>query len=249
VDLGIAGRRAAVAAASEGLGYATAAALAAEGVHVALCGRRRDAIEAAAGRVGNGAVPLVADVSTPAGAAGFVAAARDALGGVDILVANAGGPPPGTFASTSLDAYSEAFDLNCRSAIAMCQEAIPPMREQRWGRVVAITSIGARQPIATLIASSTARAALGAFLKVTAREVAADGVTVNALQPGLHATARLTSVADAEGLDALAASVPVGRLGDAADFGAVGAFLCSQQARFVTGTSLLVDGGAYAGLV
>jgi 3-oxoacyl-[acyl-carrier protein] reductase len=248
VDLGIAGRRAAVAAASEGLGYATAAALAAEGVRVAMCGRRRAAIEEAAARIG-GAVPLVADVSTTDGAAGFVRAARDALGGVDILVANAGGPPPGTFATTSLDDYAEAFDLSCRSAIAMCQEAIPPMREQRWGRVVAITSIGARQPIATLIASSTARAALSAFLKVTAREVAADGVTVNALQPGLHATARLTSVYDAEALDALAATVPVGRLGDAADFGALGAFLCSEQARFVTGTALLVDGGAYPGLV
>jgi 3-oxoacyl-[acyl-carrier protein] reductase len=249
VDLGIAGRRAAVAAASEGLGYATAAALAAEGVRVAMCGRRRAAIEEAAARAGGGAVPLVADVSTTDGAAGFVRAARDALGGVDILVANAGGPPPGTFATTSLEGYTEAFDLSCRSAIAMCQEAIPAMREQRWGRVVAITSIGARQPIATLIASSTARAALSAFLKVTAREVAADGVTVNALQPGLHATARLTSVYDAEALDALAATVPVGRLGDAADFGALGAFLCSEQARFVTGTALLVDGGAYPGLV
>ena len=249
MDLGIAGRRAAVAAASEGLGFATAAALAAEGVRVAMCARRADAIGEAARRVDGDAVGIVADVSTPEGAAGFVRAAREALGGVDILVANAGGPPPGTFATTSIDAYLEAFDLSCRSAIAMCQEAIPAMRTQRWGRVVAITSIGARQPIGTLIASSTARAALSAFLKVTAREVAADGVTVNALQPGLHATSRLTSMHGDDGLEALAASVPAGVLGDAADFGALGAFLCSEQARFVTGTALLVDGGAYPGLV
>ncbi|HEX5615458.1 MAG TPA: SDR family oxidoreductase [Acidimicrobiia bacterium] len=249
MDLGISGKTAAVAAASEGLGLGCARALAAEGVRVAICGRRRDAIEAAAASIGDGCVPLVADLGHPDGAGAFVDAAIDALGTVDILVANAGGPPAGTFASTSLDAYAEAFDLNCRSIIAMCQRAIPPMRERRWGRVVAITSIGARAPIGNLVASSTARAAVTAFLKVTAREVAADGVTVNSLQPGFHTTARLTSLHDDEGLDALAATVPTKTLGDADDFGAAAAFLCSQQARFVTGVGLLVDGGAYPGLM
>ena len=249
MDLGIRGRTAAVAAASEGLGLGCARALAAEGVRVAICGRRQDAIDAAAASIGGECVPLVADLGAPAGAAEFIDAATGALGPIDILIANAGGPPAGTFATTSLDAYAQAFDLNCRSIIAMCQGAIPSMRERGWGRVVAITSIGARAPIGNLAASSTARAAVTAFLKITAREVAADGVTVNSLQPGFHATARLTNLHDAEGLEALAASVPTRTLGDADDFGSVAAFLCSEQARFVTGVGLLVDGGAYPGLM
>ena len=152
MDLGIAGRRAAVAAASKGLGFAAAAALVAEGVHVAMCSRNRDEIEAAAAKLGDLATPLVADVGTAEGAAGFVDSAREHLGGVDILVANAGGPPPGTFSSfDGTDAYAKAFELNALSTISMCQHAIPAMREQGWGRVVAITSIAVRQPIATLI--------------------------------------------------------------------------------------------------
>jgi len=249
LDLGIAGRRAAVAAASQGLGYGVAEALAREGVHVAICGRRPDAIEAAAARIGYGCVPLVADVSTPDGAAGFVAAARESLGGVDILVANAGGPPAGTFATTTVDQYLDAFELNCRSTIAMCYEAVPAMRAQRWGRVLAITSVAVRQPIPHLILSNTARAGLTGFLKTLAREVAADGVTVNSLLPGFHATERLTGLYDPEARAELAQSVPAGRIGDAGDFGRIAAFLCSEHASFVTGTATPVDGGAYAGLL
>jgi 3-oxoacyl-[acyl-carrier protein] reductase len=249
VDLGIAGRRAAVAAASQGLGYATAAALAREGVRVAVCSRQRDAIEAAARRLGNDAVPIVADVGNVDGARAFVRDARDALGGIDILVTNAGGPPPGTFASTDVEAYTDAFDLNCRGAIAMCKDVVPAMQAQGWGRVVAITSIAVRQPIATLILSNTARAGLTAFLKTVAREVAADGVTVNSLQPGLHATERLTALHGPGGGDAAASGIPAGRFGDPADFGAFAAFLCSEPAKFVTGAAIPVDGGAYAGLL
>jgi 3-oxoacyl-[acyl-carrier protein] reductase len=246
MDLGLAGRRAAVAAASEGLGFGVAAALAAEGVRVAICGRREDAIRSAAERLGDSAVPLVVDVSTPAGGSEFVDGAIEALGGVDILVTNSGGPPPGTFATAELDAYLDAFELNCRSAIAMCQSAVPAMRERRWGRVVAITSIAVRQPIPTLILSNTARSALTAFLKTLAREVARDGVTVNSLQPGSHDTARIRSVYGSD-LAAVAADVPAGIVGDAGDFGRLAAFLCSDHARFVTGTAIPVDGGAYAG--
>lgn len=247
MDLGIAGRRAAVAAASRGLGFATAAALAAEGVEVAICGRDRGAIEDAARRIG--AVPLVADVSTVDGASGFVHAARDALGGIDILVANAGGPPPGTFASVPVEEYARAFDLNCRGAIAMCAEAVPAMRAQRWGRIVAITSITVRQPAPNLILSNTARAALTAFLKTLAREVAADGVTVNSVQPGFHSTERLAELYGGAGaLAGLAAAVPAGALGRPEDFGRVAAFLCSEAAGFVTGAAVPVDGGTYAGL-
>src|ERR1700742_3915099 len=197
MDLGIAGRRAAVAAASKGLGYAVARALAAEGVHVAMCGRDTDTIAAAAANVGGSAGPLVADVSTPGGAAGVVRGVRDAraaLGGVDIPVANAGGPPPGNFAGVTVDQYLDAFELNCHSTIAMCYEAVPAMREQHWGRVVAITSIAVRQPIGGLILSNTARAGVTGFLKTLAREIAADGVTVNSLLPGIHATARIAAL-------------------------------------------------------
>jgi 3-oxoacyl-[acyl-carrier protein] reductase len=246
MDLGLSGRRAAVAAASAGLGLAVAEALAGEGVQVAICGRHRDKVEAAAARTG--LVPLVADVSTPDAAAGFVRDARERLGGVDIVVANAGGPPAGNFSTfTDPSAYAEAFELNCLSTIAMCIEAVPAMREQRWGRVLAITSIAVRQPIPNLILSNTARAGVTAFLKTLATEVARDGVTVNSIQPGFHETDRIRALhgGDASGL---AASVPAGVLGRPADFGAVGAFLCSDHARFVTGTSVLVDGGSYAGL-
>ena len=241
MDLGIANRRAAVAAASRGLGLAVAEALAGEGVNVAICGRQRDVVEEAAGRID--AIPLVADVSTPEGAAGFVRDARDALGGIDILVANAGGPPPGRFADVSDPAeYQRAFELNCLSTIAMCAEAVPSMQAQQWGRVVAITSIAVRQPIPYLILSNTARAGVTGFLKTLAREVAADGVTVNSLQPGSHDTERIRNLgADVSG-------IPAGALGRPQDFGALAAFLCSEHARFVTGAAIPVDGGAYAGL-
>src|SRR5258705_10078650 len=157
MDLGIAGKRAAVAAASRGLGYAVAQALVGEGVQVAVCGRHAETIETAASTLGDTVVPLVADMSTPEGAEGFVRDARAALGGVDILVANAGGPPPGNFSSVTVDQYLDAFELNCHSTIAMCYEAVPEMRGRKWGRVVAITSIAVRQPIPTLILSNTAR--------------------------------------------------------------------------------------------
>lgn len=247
MNLGIAGRRAAVAAASQGLGFGVAHALAAEGVHVAICGRSPDKVEAAARSISADVVPLVADVSTAEGAAGFVRAAREALGGIDILVPNAPGPPSGNFEAVALDQYHPAFVLNCLSTIAMCTEAVPGMREQRWGRVVAITSIAVRQPIPDLILSNTARAGVTGFLKTVAREIARDGVTVNSLQPGLHRTERLVGLN--RDLEDVARGIPAGTLGRPEDFGAVAAFLCSDAARFVTGAAIPVDGGAYAGLL
>ena len=243
MDLGISGRRAAVAAASRGLGHATAAALASEGAYVAICGRHEETIGDAARAIGPDAVPLTADVSTANGARGFVESARDALGGLDILVTNAGGPPPGNFSSTRVDAYLAALELNCLSVIAMCDAAVPGMLEQRWGRVVAITSIAVRQPIGGLILSNTARAGATGFLKTLAREVAGDGVTVNSLQPGLHDTERVRQ------LGADTSDIPAGTIGRPEDFGAIAAFMCSEQARFLTGTAIHVDGGAYAGLL
>jgi 3-oxoacyl-[acyl-carrier protein] reductase len=246
MNYGIEGRRAAVAAASSGLGLATAKALADEGVTVAICGRSRDRIAAAAAEIGPLAVPLVADVATEEGAVAFVDAARAALGGVDILVCNGGGPPAGNFASTPLDAYRAAVELNCLAHIAMCVSAVPAMREQHWGRVIAITSVGVRQPIAGLILSNVARSGLTAFLKTLAREVAGDGVTVNSLQPGLHDTDRIRQLYGGE-LDPRDAGIPAGVLGRPEDFGRIAAFLCSETASFLTGAAIPIDGGAYTG--
>lgn len=251
MDLGIAGRRAAVAAASGGLGLGAARALVADGVHVAICGRDPERLQHAVAELeatGGGQVHgLAGDVSTIAGAEAFVSAARDALGGVDILVPNAGGPPPGGFATTELAAYGPALELSLLSSVAMCTAAVPAMREQGWGRIVAITSVSVRQPIPGLILSNTARAGLTGFLKTLALEVAADGVTVNSVQPGSHATDRLRSMHGGD-LTAAAAAVPTGQVGRPEDFGAVVAFLCSDQARFITGAAVPVDGGSYKAL-
>jgi 3-oxoacyl-[acyl-carrier protein] reductase len=247
MELGLAGRRAAVAAASKGLGFACAQALAADGARVAICGRAKDRIEEAAVRIGPGAVPVVADVSTPDGARRFVVEAREALGGLDALVTNAGGPPAGTFETTAFESYAPALALNLLSVVAMCQEAVPGMRSQRFGRIVAITSISVRQPIPNLILSNTARAGATGFLKTLAREVAGDGVTVNSVQPGSHATDRLLSLYPDR--DTATAGIPAGELGRPEDFGAVVAFLCSDPARFITGAAIPVDGGAYAALL
>ncbi|HEX2315016.1 MAG TPA: SDR family oxidoreductase [Thermomonospora sp.] len=248
MDLGLSGRRAAVAAATSGLGLATARALAAEGAHVAICGRDPERLREAAASLGEHAHAIEADVSTPDGALGFVHHAQEALGGVDILVTNAGGPPPGDFASTGLDAYLPALELNLLSVVAMCQAAVPPMRSRRWGRVLAITSIAVRQPNPNLILSNTARAGATGFLKTLALEVAQDGVTVNSLLPGSHDTARLRSLHDGD-LSQAAAQIPMGRVGDPAGFGAVAAFLCSDHASFITGTATPIDGGAYSALL
>ncbi len=242
MDLGIAGKRAAVAAASSGLGLASAAALAAEGAQVAICGRDEARLAAAAATVGHGCIPIVADVGNAEGANAFIEAANEALGGIDILVPNGGGPPAGNFETTPVDGYPAALDANLLAIVAMCKAAVPPMREQGWGRVVAITSLSVRQPMANLILSNTARAGVTAFLKTLALEVANDGVTVNTVQPGLHRTPRVEQLYGGGAVDGM-------RLGDAADFGAVVAFLCSEQARFTTGVQLHVDGGTYAGLL
>jgi 3-oxoacyl-[acyl-carrier protein] reductase len=247
VDLGIAGRTAAVAAASAGLGFWSASALAEEGVRVAICGRDRGRVDEAVTRIGHDAVGLVADVGTAEGATGFVHAATEALDHLDIVVTNAGGPPPGTFASTALDAYEPAVALNLLSVVAMCKTAIPSMQERRWGRVVAITSISVRQPIDSLILSNTARAGATGFLKTVAREVAGDGVTVNSVQPALHATDRMTSLYGGD-TESAARGIPAGFVGRPEDFGAIVAFICSEHAKYLTGAAINVDGGTYLAL-
>lgn len=247
MDLGLQARTAAIAAGSAGLGLGTAKALAQDGVRVVICGRDEGKLQKALAEIGNGAEGFVCDVSTDAGGREFVERAIDTLGSVDILVANGGGPPAGTFASTPEEQYLPALQNNLLSVVAMCHAAVPAMRERKWGRVLAITSVSVRQPIGNIILSNTARAGVTAFLKTLSREVAGDGVTVNTIQPGTHATDRITQLYGAN-LDAVAAGIPAGIVGDADDFGRIAAFMCSESAKFMTGVHLHVDGGAYAGL-
>ena len=250
MDLGLNAKRALVTGGSSGLGLSTARALAREGVAVTIVARNPDKLESAARSIAEvSSHPvhrLVADVSDVDAVRTVVDESLSLMGGIDILIANAGGPPPGTFASTPYESYIEALHLNLLSTVALCQQVVPDMRSRKWGRVVAITSASVREPIDRLILSNTARAGLTGFLKTLAREVAGDGVTVNSLQPGLHLTDRLGSLyGDTSGL---AAAVPAGFLGDPDDFGAVAAFMCSVHSRFITGVALPLDGGALHGL-
>ncbi len=248
MDLGLQGKNALVTGASSGLGLASARALAAEGVRVTLVARSAEKLALAARAISPTELvsTLVTDVSDPIAVATMVEKAQATMGSIDILIANAGGPPPGNFASTPFAAYQEALNLNLLSTVAMCLAVVPQMKERQWGRIVAITSSSVREPIDRLILSNTARAGVTGFLKTLAREVAPDGITVNSLQPGLHLTDRLSAIySDPQ---ALADSVPTGHLGDPDDFGRVAAFVCSIHAKFITGSAIPLDGGALHGL-
>jgi 3-oxoacyl-[acyl-carrier protein] reductase len=246
MDLGISGKRAIVAASTSGLGLATATALAEAGCQVAVNGRQQDRADELAATLPN-AVGVAGDLSSAAGAEQFIDAATSALGSVDILVTNNGGPPAGNFAQTDISAYASALELNLVAMAAMTKKVVPAMQEQRWGRIVAITSTSVHTPMPNLILSNTARAGLTSLLKTLALEVVGDGITVNTVQPGLHLTPRVDQIYGGA-MDELTASQPTGRIGDAADFGAVAAFLCSQQANYITGVSIPVDGGRFTQL-
>ena len=213
-----------------------------------VCGRDEQRLTSALAGIGHGAVGFVCDVSTAQGGREFAERAIEMLGSVDILVANGGGPPAGTFASTPESEYLPALEKNLLSVVAMCEVAIPPMRARGWGRVVAITSVSVRQPMPNIILSNTARAGVTAFLKTVAREVAPDGVTVNSIQPGTHDTDRIRQLYGTN-IDVARAGQPSGTIGDAGDFGSIAAFMCSEQAKFMTGTHINVDGGSFAGLM
>ena len=257
MDLGLEGRPALVAAASRGLGFACANALAAEGARVALCARAREAAQSAADRIrantGAEVVPVEADVSTESGARGFVREASEALGGCEILVANAGGPPPGPARDMSDEEWRAAVELNFLSVVRMVREALPHMRRSAFGRIVAITSSAVKEPIPNLALSNAARAATTGFLKTLSKEVAGEGITVNGVLPGRILTDRIRSLArdrasssDLSEEDALreqAEGVPLGRLGKPKEVGDVVAFLASERAAYLTGCMLSVDGG------
>jgi len=263
MDLGIRGKIALVTAASKGLGRGSAEALSAEGCRVAICARTRANVERAAAEIaarsGHEVVPFTADMAKAGDIEALLGAVSARLGEPDIVVCNAGGPPPGTFASTKLEQFLPAVELSMMSSIRLTYAVVPAMVRKAWGRVVYITSVSVKQPIPHILLSNTARAGLTGFMKTVAREIAGTGVTLNAVLPGTHATDRVRETArnraQAEGIsfeaamDAQKTSNPMQALGDPADFGAAVAFLCSGQARFITGESLLVDGGSYAGLV
>lgn len=249
MDLGLRDRVAAVAAASRGLGKAAATSLAREGARVAICGRNEDRLAAAeadlAAVAGGPERVLALALDVVAEPERFVEATAEHFGALHVLVANAGGPPPGGALEVDDDAYRRAFEANCMASIRMARAAVPHMRRAGWGRICFIASMTVKHPAPALALSNAARSALAAFAKTLAGEVARDGITVNLALPGTHDTERVRELGGR--LDP--ASVPVGRLGRPEDFGDVVAFLCSEPASFVTGTGLLVDGGAYPGLL
>lgn len=252
MDLGLTGKVALVLGSTAGLGRASAEALAAEGAHVVVVGRRAELVDALVASLPS-ATGVVADVTDPDSPALLVNRAREELGEVDIVVLNGGGPPPGAADSFTAESAQAAFDLLLKQHVTLVGEVLPGMRERGWGRILAIGSSGVRQPIPTLTASNVGRAALAAYLKTLAGTVARDGVTVNMVLPGRVDTDRVAQLdraaADRTGVTPEAsrasseAGIPAGRYGDPAEFGAVVAFLASQQAAYVTGEQVRVDGG------
>ena len=254
MDLGIRGKRALVCAASKGLGKGCAMALAEAGVDLVLNARGADALAATAAEIrttyGVTVTEVPADITTEAGRSFVLATA----GRIDILVTNAGGPPPGLWSDWSRDDFIRAIDANMLTPIALMQALMPAMIARGWGRVVNITSQSVKAPVAQLGLSNTARTGLTGFVAGTARQVAGNGVTINNLLPGIHATDRADAldagVVKAQGitLDAARkqrhAGIPAGRYGTPAEFGAACAFLCSQHAGFIVGQNILLDGGA-----
>ena len=257
MDLGIRGKRGLVCAASKGLGRGCAEALAEAGVDLVINSRTESEItrtaEEIARKHGVSVTPVAADITTEEGRAKVLAA----VGQADILVTNAGGPPPGDWRDWSRDDFIRAIDANMLSAIALMQALVPGMMDRGWGRVVNITSASVRSPVSVLGLSNTARTGLTGFVAGMSRQVAGHGVCVNNILPGIHATARADSldkgVSDKQGIsieDARRqrqAGIPTGTYGTAADFGATCAFLCSSQAGYITGQNILIDGGAYPG--
>jgi 3-oxoacyl-[acyl-carrier protein] reductase len=246
MDLGLKGTRALVTAASKGLGRACAAALAGEGSRVFIVSRDEAALAETARQIG-AAGHLAADLSVAGAPERAVEAAVAELGGLDILVCNAGGPPPGTFESTPVEAWDMGYNLTLMSAVRLTKAALPLLKESGRGRIVNITSISVRQPIANILLSNAFRGAVTGMAKTLAGEVAGDGVTVNNLAPGSILTDRIRQL-HGDDISGAAAGIPAGRIGDPDEFGATCAFLCSRQAAYITGQTIGVDGGALRGV-
>lgn len=244
MDLGLEGRVALVTGASKGIGRAIAAELAAEGARVAISSRSRERVEQAAGAIG--ATGFVHDSGDLDAAPALVDAVEEALGPVEILVCNTGGPPAGPDPlGFTREQWESAYRDLVLAPMALIERVVPAMRARGWGRVLNVVSTSVREPIAALMLSNSHRSAMLAAFKTIARDVAADGVTLNSVLPGRIATDRIVSMSGSRAAAeaAAAAEVPAGRLGEPEEMAAAAAFLCSERASYITGVALLVDGG------
>lgn len=262
MDLGLKDRVALVAASSQGIGRATAQAFAAEGCHVAMCARTGPALQAAAEEIRERHnVEVLAepfDVTDAAAVTKFVAAVAEKFGRVDICVTNAAGPPAKGFLDASLDDWRRAIQANFLSTVYFAREVIPHMQRRRWGRIITLTSITTKQPVHDLILSNAVRAAVVGLVKSLANEFGKDGILVNNVGPGFTATDRLKELAKARAaatgdheqkfFDAWAADAPLKRVGEPREVAETIVWLASERASFVTGQTVLVDGGMYKGL-
>ena len=264
MDLRLKGETALVIASSSGLGFATALELAKEGANVIINGRSQDRLDAAMGRLALGApnaacAAITADVTDPAQNAKLIADAAAKFGGLDILITNAGGPPAGTFDSTTLDNWDTAYQLTLMSVVQLTQAALPHLRQSEAASVLTITSISTKQPIAGLLLSNVMRPAVAGLTKTLSQELGAENIRVNSILPGWTATERVDHIfeyrAEQNNSDMatekakVANSIPLGRMADPVEFGRVATFLVSPAASYITGAMIPVDGGSYAGLM
>jgi 3-oxoacyl-[acyl-carrier protein] reductase len=262
MDLGLKNRVALVAASSQGIGRATAEAFAAEGCRVAMCARNSHTLQAAAEKIrkeyGVEVLAEAFDVTDAAAVGRFVAAVAQKFGTVDICVTNAGGPPAKGFLSASLDEWQRALEMNFLSSVYFAREVIPHMQRQRWGRIITLTSITTKQPVGDLVLSNAARAAVVGLVKSLANEFGKDGILVNNVGPGFTATDRLKELAQTRAAASgkteqdlfagWAADTPLKRLGQPREVAETIVWLASERASYITGQTVLVDGGAYKGL-
>jgi 3-oxoacyl-[acyl-carrier protein] reductase len=262
MELGLKGRVALVAASSQGLGLATADAFGAEGCRIAMCARNHQALDAGANKIrkrhGVDVFTSAFDVTDPKAVSGFVASVAEKFGSVDICVTNAGGPPAKGFLAATLEDWQKAIDANFLSTVYFAREVIPHMQKKRWGRIITITSITTKQPVADLVLSNAVRAAVVGLVKSLANEFGKDGILVNNVGPGFTATDRLKELAKArsaatgkneqEIFDGWAADAPVKRLGEPRELAETVVWLASERASYITGQTVLVDGGMYKGL-
>ena len=263
MDLGLKGKVALVAASSRGLGRAVAEELGSEGVDLVLCARGAAALEETARSIRAASRVRVlaasADLSQLTDVAALVGAAMKEFGRIDILVTNGGGPPAGPFESHSADAWQAAVRQNLDSVVELTRDVLPGMKQRRWGRIINITSIAVKQPVDHLILSNSIRAAVTGFARTLANEVAPFGVTVNNVMPGYTRTDRVTELANknaklkgtssADEIAVWEKQIPMARLGETREFAAMVAFLASERASYVTGSSIAVDGGWIRGLL
>ena len=262
MDLGLKNRVALVAASSQGIGLATAEAFAAEGCRVAMCARNSDRLHAAADKIRKekGAEVFVdaLDVSDPAAVTRFVADVVTKFGSLDICVTNAGGPPAKGFLACTLEDWQRALEFNFLSTVYFAREVIPHMQRRRWGRIITLTSITTKQPVADLVLSNAVRTAVVGLVRSLANEFGKDGILANNVGPGFTATERLKELARARAassgkteqqlFDSWAADAPLKRLGDPREVAETIVWLASERAAYVTGQTVLVDGGLYKGL-